>query len=184
MQDKITGLMWEVKTADGGLRDWRNTYSNFDKATVPQKKLEVPEGETGPSRGLYENPTQADIDTPTNSIGFVNAVNSQALCGFNDWRMPTHEELKTILDYGTTGLSSSVDVTAFPNTQPDIYWTASANGGHPQNARGVSFGTACSTDLYRRSVHRYVRLVRSFTKPSDKGYRLTKKSNPQLHAAL
>ena len=28
--DKFTGLMWEVKSDEPGLHDWRNTYSWFD----------------------------------------------------------------------------------------------------------------------------------------------------------
>ncbi|MEQ1812925.1 MAG: hypothetical protein ABL860_00520, partial [Candidatus Nitrotoga sp.] len=30
VRDNVTGLMWEVKTADGGLRDWTKSYTNYD----------------------------------------------------------------------------------------------------------------------------------------------------------
>ena len=32
VQDNVTGLMWEVKTTDGGLRDWTKTYTNYSPA--------------------------------------------------------------------------------------------------------------------------------------------------------
>ena len=70
VQDNVTGLMWEVKTNDGGLRDWTKTYTN-----------------------LGDN-SAGDAST------FVTAVNSAGMCGFKDWRLPTADELTGIVDYG------------------------------------------------------------------------------------
>ena len=60
-KDNKTGLMWEVKTTDGGLRDMNNYY------------------------------------TWDNSFNFAADVNAQRLCGKNDWRLPTNEELKGLV---------------------------------------------------------------------------------------
>jgi len=120
VKDNLTGLMWEAKTNDGGLRDMDNLYTNFDSTATDQQ------GDGG-------NPTQEEIDAATNSIGFKNAVNGAGLCGFNDWRLPTAEELQSIVDYGAT--SPTIDATWFPNTLAAnlvYYWTSS-----PKSAFGV-----------------------------------------------
>lgn len=183
VQDNITGLMWEVKTDDGGLRDWKNTYTNYDNASAPQKNPDSQVGET--YRTFYVKPTQMEIDSTTNTIGFAKAVNSQKLCGYDNWRLPTYEELETIVDYGAMNIGASIDVTAFPNTQPDTYWSASGNGGHPQDARAMTFSTGSSSDLVRRSEPSYLRLVRSATTTTfDKGYGLSKKPVTQFQASL
>ena len=68
-RDNTTGLIWEVKTTDGGLRDWNKGYTNYDDPTQAQKQ----------SGSNFVNPTQAEIDAASNSIGLINAVNTNAI---------------------------------------------------------------------------------------------------------
>ena len=86
-KDNKTGLIWEVKTSDGGLRDENNMYTNYD-AIYPKCDRTNCESQLGAS---------------TNTDGFVKAVNAQGLCGSSNWRLPTKDELLTILParYGT-----------------------------------------------------------------------------------
>ena len=49
-----------------------------------------------------------------NTSAFVAAVNAQGLCGANDWRMPTPQELQGIVHYGS--YSPVIDPGYFPNT--------------------------------------------------------------------
>lgn len=72
VRDDVTGLVWEVKTDDGGLRDKDNVYTNLGN--------------------------QASTD----ASGYVNAINAAKLCGFSDWRMPYRNELINIMDFGRT----------------------------------------------------------------------------------
>ena len=53
----------------------------------------------------------------TNSIGYKNSVNTSALCGFTDWRMPTVDELVGILDRSQATSYPKIDSTWFPNTR-------------------------------------------------------------------
>ena len=159
VQDNVTGLMWEVKTADGGLRDWTHIYTNYDSTTTAQKV----DGTT---------PTQAEIDAATNSIGFKNAVNSQALCGFSDWRLPTVDELHSIVDYGVVAPGPTVDATWLPNTQggPNaqgntlggVFWSASPYVGNSASAWVVYFNNGF-VDFNGRHLNegRNMRLVRA-----------------------
>lgn len=151
VQDNVTGLMWEVKTADGGLRDWNKRYSNFDNAAVEQFWTE----------SGWINPTQAQIDAPSNSVGFKNSVNAQGLCGFNDWRLPTIDELRSILDTSkTSGSSPTIDARWFPNTQAAAYWSTSPNTDNPSSAWYVYFGKGGVFKTIRPYTY-YVRLVRT-----------------------
>ena len=151
VQDNVTGLMWEVKTADGGLRDMNKTYTNYDSTTALQKW----------NGSAYVAPTQAEIDAATNTGGFVTAVNATNLCGHNDWRLPTADELQSIVDYGVPSPGPTLDASWFPNTQGNVFWSASPFVGYSSYAWYVDFGYYGVVDNNVRNNALYVRLVRA-----------------------
>lgn len=166
VRDNVTGLMWEMKTA-GGLRDWDQTYTNYD-STVSAQKLDS-------ATNVLSNPTQDEIDAPTNSVGFKNTVNATNLCGFNDWRLPTLEELQSIVKNGGAFPGPTIDATWFPNTKPLAFWTSSPLLSpppeppdppgpprivYPYFAWSVFFGDGFVVSYYRSSSNP-VRLVRT-----------------------
>jgi len=150
VQDNVTGLMWEVKTADGGLRDWNKTYTNYDSITSAQKNDGV----------NFVAPTQAEIDAASNSIGFKNSVNTIGMCGFNDWRLPTADELQSIVDYGVAYPGPTIDATWFPNSQGYSFWSSSPGVGNSSNAWVVIFLNG-NVYVINRYVSVHVRLVRA-----------------------
>ena len=143
VKDNITGLIWEGKTASGS-RLGTSVYTNYDSTSRAQKS----------GGGI---PTQAEIDASNNSIGYRTSVNASVLCGYNDWRMPTKEELEGIL--ASSG-SPRIDITWFPNTQASWYWSSSPFVGYSDSAWVVDF-----YDGYVYNGNRYygyaVRLVRA-----------------------
>ncbi len=155
VQDNVTGLMWEVKTADGGLRDWTHTYTHYDSTTTAQKSIGTA-------------PTQAEIDAATNSIGFKNSVNNQTLCGFSDWRLPTVDELQSIVDYGVAAPAPAplIDATWFPNTQGGVFWSASPYAGSSDSAWVIGFGSGQVYGGLRYGSGVSVRLVRAGQSPT------------------
>ncbi len=130
VQDNVTGLMWEVKTADGGLRDWNKTYTNY-----------------GDNRA-------------GDASDFVTAVNATNLCGYSDWRLPSADELQSIVDYGVVFPGPTIDATWFPNTQGNLFWSASPYVGFSLLAWYVYFYDGLVYLNYRH-VSYYVRLVRA-----------------------
>ena len=143
-RDNVTGLIWEVKTTDGGLRDRNNTYTWYQP--------------DGPN--MYRPGTQnggSCTGSSCDTTGFVQAVNSQGLCGANDWRLSAVRELHTIVHHGRT--SPAVDTVFFPNTLSSFFWSASAELGNSAGAKGVSFSTGRVNWAFKNFSHE-VRLVR------------------------
>lgn len=100
--DNVTGLMWEMKTDDGGLHDKDNTYTWYEPVNL-----------NGGSAGTQNGGTCPEGNCDTYS--FVRAVNAGAgYCGKKDWRMPTRMELHSIVNHGTNPI---IDTRFFPNTQ-------------------------------------------------------------------
>ena len=73
VKDDVTGLIWEGKPDDGGVRDKDNAYTHLGN------------GQSG------------------DASGYVAAVNAAKLCGYSDWRLPTRSELLGIVHLGNWG---------------------------------------------------------------------------------
>ena len=150
VKDNLTGLVWEGKTASGS-RLGTSTYINVDSTTSPQLPSFAGAG--------YVNPTQVQIDAPTNSIGYKNSVNTSALCGFTDWRLPTQNELLGIVDTSQAS-GPKINSTWFPNTRPIFYWSSSPYVNSANLAGVVDFYDG-RVNSVERSDSNAVRLVRT-----------------------
>ena len=142
VQDNHTGLMWEVKTDDGGLRDKDNRYKWYNTNTATNG------GTVG-----YEN-------GGNNTQAFAQAVNSQSqpLCGHNNWRLPSKKELHSLFNYGK--YNPAIDSAYFPNTVSSYYWSSSPVANGSNYAWLVYFGYGDDHRNGKDDVN-YVRLVRS-----------------------
>jgi hypothetical protein len=148
VKDEVTGLVWEVKTADGLLHDKDHTYTWFnpDNAT------------NGGSVGTEDfSGATCSLDEFCDTTGFVDAVNSNTLCGASDWRMPTRAELESLVSFDR--YFPSIDATYFPNTPWALFWTATPMAGNVNGAMRVSFGDGGSNGILKSDA-RSIRLVR------------------------
>ncbi len=144
VQDNHTGLMWEVKTDDGGLHDKDNTYTWYSTTNNNY-------GNPGTQNGGSCSGSNCD------TAAFVEAVNNAGWCGHNDWRLPSRRELYSIVDYSR--VNPATETNYFPNTQSDFYWSSSSYGGYNSYAWGVNFYDGAGYDRAKNTSH-YVRLVR------------------------
>ena len=151
VRDNVTGLIWEVKTNDGGLRDQGNRYTWYN-----------PDPNTnGGHAGTQDGGTCTGSACDTH--GYVQAVNAQGLCGVSDWRMPGRQELLSIVHNGQPYAGDMItDRDYFPNTLSSWYWSSSSlafNNGF--SAWPLSTETQGPPGIYSKSTAHYVRLVHS-----------------------
>lgn len=161
VQDQVTGLMWEVKSNDSGLRhkDW--TYSWYNSSGVNNG------GDTGAaSGGRCADTTNASCDTEK----FIAAVNAASLCGYSDWRLPSLGELFSIMDHSVeTTTAPGIDIRWFPNPvfatygspSSKYYWSSVSFAERPFNAWVVEFGRYNSYNRVYKGDAYYIRLVRA-----------------------
>ncbi len=119
-----TGLMWEKKTTavgsggnPGDLHDVDNNYTWCQA--------------TGNSTGFCLG----------NTTSWIADVNAQAFAGYNDWRVPSQDELLAIADTSAPGCGIGFGNPCIdPNFGPTVsfvYWSATEGG--PNHAWGVNF---------------------------------------------
>jgi Protein of unknown function (DUF1566) len=145
VRDNTTGLIWEGKPGTGPRR--ANLYlTNFD-STV------------GNQAWTFDNPpqprpaTQDEINAPTNTVGYINAVNSSGLCG-GTWRLPNTNEL--------VSLFRRLDPTWLPNQMGFWgYWSSTpARAEFPGFAHEVEYHGMTRIEVLRENGY-FVRLVRN-----------------------
>lgn len=129
--DNRTGLVWEVKTADGGLRDHRWTYTPFDSNAASN----------GGFPG-YKDKTSGDClrasmaESSCNTEAYIHAVRDSGLCGHDDWRLPTVSELVAVSKQATEATPGTTS-QLLPNTLPGWYWTGVERIGISQFSRVI-----------------------------------------------
>jgi len=147
--DQFTGLIWEVKSDQTGIHDWRNTYSWYDPQEAHGGELDY--------RGTENAGNCSGSACDTSAL--VKAVNLTGLCGYSDWRMPTRDELGSINDPRKSRSPPTINMRYFPFTQPGEYWSANDYQFQWDAAWVWSFLTGLDRVEWKRSP-RYVRLVR------------------------
>jgi hypothetical protein len=121
--DNETNLIWEVKQNKDGVKD-------------------------------YDNPNDADNTYLAFECDkkFIKALNGANWGGFSDWRLPSKDELITLVDLN--GGKPTINTAYFPNTQSSSYWSSALD---TNRVWGVYFGGG---DFVGRIYSLYVRAVR------------------------
>jgi hypothetical protein len=147
VRDNVTGLVWEEKTDDGGLRDkdWTYTWYNPNTAT------------NGGSAGRANGGSCSGSDCDTHA--YAQAVNTTGLCGARDWRMPMASEL--LLIASNDRRAPAIDTSFFRNMPSgnQWFWSSSPGANHSQYAWYAYFYYGI-INYYDKSHANSVRLVR------------------------
>ena len=119
--DNVTGLVWEVKTDDGTLRDKDQRFAWYDE-----------DGASG-STSIGGTSSVAGVEDTQDLVAYANGENSgkSNLCTLSGWRLPTAGELLSITNYSVVADTdtAAVDSNYFPNMQgyKKLYWTGTFN---------------------------------------------------------
>jgi hypothetical protein len=131
VKDNVTGLVWEVKQggngfkADQGLHDIDDIFSWYNSSIAENGRDSG--GEDSQPLACFGY-TSAD-ENLCNTEAFVARVNKSKLCGIETWRMPTPNELLSLVHFGNG--SPAIDTAYFPNVKAGTkFWT---NGSDPEN---------------------------------------------------
>ncbi len=90
---------------------------------------------------------------------WLQKVNADGWCGYRDWRLPSLQELESVVDYGIPFPGPVLDPAAFPLTLNEAYWTDASDGRRVNQAYVVQFDDGQIYSHPRTSLHP-VRLVR------------------------
>lgn len=149
--DQKTQLTWMVGRDDESPFDSYWTYSWYDGA--PGR------GESGAGSCFFNN---KGCDTSD----LLKKANERNLCRLNSWRLPSQEELLTLVQGPAKISGATVQSAYFPNTKKGDYWTSDhskkiesdALRHLKEGANAVSFKTGKVRVLPYRTAA-YVRLV-------------------------
>lgn len=122
VHDRISGLLWETRLTGDPLHEPAHTFSWYspDRAS----NMSDPGVTNGGSCALERCDTTA----------LVEAVNEAGLCGYHDWRLPTHTEALSLALTRTTEHGHVSDAAHFVDMIPGEYWTATTFRLYPQAA--------------------------------------------------
>lgn len=121
--DRHTGLVWEVKSYAEDLHDQQCSFSWFD-------------GRIGAEDGGSCFVEGGGSDTED----LVQYANAQRRCGVAGWRLPSEQELKTLLIETPMPGDLLIARDYFPYAQRGVYWTSDAEEAVPTRYRNSGKG--------------------------------------------
>jgi len=123
-----------------------NTVTDTSKGLLWERKTD--DGSLNDRDNLY---------TWEGALAWVATLNSANYLGFNDWRLPNINELRSIVNYDRS--SPAVDTIAFPNMLLSHYWSSTTYFDDTSSAWCLNFTTGVDDTVNKGSTH-YVRAIR------------------------
>tara|TARA_R110001583_G_scaffold1028_1_gene8880 strand:- start:601 stop:2163 length:1563 start_codon:yes stop_codon:yes gene_type:complete len=186
VQDNVTGVVWENKTSGVSLVDsdteeftelsgnqWRS-YSMYYKWRAAL------DDDTGGNYGsIRTSSNQLAPDSPNNgycaylvsdsrpfklycdTLSYLDEMNYHGVCGFDDWRMPEIEELRSIANLGNTD-NAVPDSDFFPRIVTDSqYYSGTPASDNEASAWCYDFGTGTSQLCRKVNYQRFMPVRKS-----------------------
>jgi hypothetical protein len=147
VRDNVTGLIWEVKQNKDEVEDYTNPHDADNTYTWYDPNLDSP-----------ADGKQGDCSTTFDTHQFITALNTANFGGYHDWRLPSREELRSIVDYSIPSPGPAIVVFNFPHCISSDYWSFNTDAYYLGSAWRVSFyngydyGNLKSDDWYVRAV--------------------------------
>jgi hypothetical protein len=158
----IGSLMW-MKCAQGQTYNGATDSCDGNASTFYYCASEDDSCNGGAADGILDGNGNSQVWTTCNDLAFD---------GFSDWRVPTKNELKTLIkctdstipgDLNSCGTGNytapTIDDALFPNTPLSSFWTSSSNATGNTFAWRIGFEFG-SVGIYLKSFSHHVRCVR------------------------
>lgn len=139
IKDNVTGLIWEHKVSSKGVNATNIHRSNL-RVSWYDPNPATNGGEPGQQGGGACPVDHVSWDT----FAFINEVNkNEKLCGINTWRLPTIEEMRSIVNYqvkrGTLQYPAMVDQRFFPYiAETGHRWSSQSVYASPQDKNSAT----------------------------------------------
>jgi len=143
VHDRSTNLIWEVKSSEQSLHYTHYTYAwlNSDDVTL--------------NHGKQDKPCTIQ---PCSSSTYIQSTNKEGLCGLTGWRLPSREELRSLVDYSIRYPGPTIEIAFFPNTVNQFYWSATPNANNNESAWGIGFSFGYDYAYFKSNLA-HLRLV-------------------------
>lgn len=121
LRDNTTGLIWETKTSSSGLHHQDDSFSWYDSNSAINIAKTAFADNSGATCSGY---VPGAPSTYCNTEAYVSRVNSDGWCGYQDWRMPTIDELKGIISLNQA--SPDIYADLLPKGTENAVWSSSS----------------------------------------------------------
>lgn len=164
VKDNITGLIWEVKlrtngetvVGNDGLHDADDSFTWYSTNAVRNGGTQ---GSSNSASATCHGYDASDSSTYCNTEAFVARVNVEKYCGVSNWRLPSREELTSIINYDS--VEPAIDLAIFPYTPSEVFWSSTtvfSDASSGAQAWSTNFNYGGSGKVDKTESHR-VRLV-------------------------
>lgn len=154
VRDNFTGLVWEVKDSQDGVKDYSNLHDSDNIYGWYNSNPAINGGNPGLLWGKV------------NAENFINELNRTWFGGHDDWRLPTIQELSAIIESKTS--NPSIKRKYFPATMLSGYWSSTTCALYTHSAWLVYFNEG-DVEHDHKSYGHYLRAVRKPAKDQLKG---------------
>ena len=124
VRDNVTGLIWETKkntSGDGSYHDGDDTFTWYSTNYDTNAGTSGDQNEDSDTCYDYDS---SDSSTYCNTKALIARVNSDGYCGLNNWRLPTRQELISIVNYDV--VEPAIDLAVFPYAGSTTVWSGTS----------------------------------------------------------
>lgn len=108
---------------------------------------------------IWDNQNPSPVVKRTDIEDIIKSMNDSKYGGFIDWRLPTINELYSIVTYEIPFTSPLVNRKYFENTIPSVYWSSTQLANNVHQSWGLNFIIGWA-NVYPEESRCYVRAVR------------------------